>query len=479
MRTWHSGAGTMPSVAEFEPSRNEPCLCGSGRKFKRCCAGTYALEAQDEATHNFNIGKHRDALMACRRHLTWYVLCHRAHTLPLRERMPVELAHLNSVDIEALSEIVEFLHRCYHATGKSEEFPLVLDRLEHAIEDPRWQHKTKRFRSLWWLLDKENPSAALAALDGIDIDECEDPDILALFLNVCPLQDLSFDQKVSICDRITTHSRSESVILHYSALKGISYCLVNEIEEGCSYIQEAIDTYQRVKKRDPSFYGRLQLAHALQVLGQFRHNPAHIRDAITQYQAVLADSPDGGYTTRGLAEVEKSIADCRYKIGEYEEAAAMYRQSLLHADADLTKVFLARTHTELGDLNDARNALTAVVCEGLGDHAFFDYAMSWAMLAVKSLAKKDLETAKSHLKKARSYWPFFTTHRDSVLIDLLETSPARSPGILSKITGLLNRYVSVKPNIFGIGVDLNRAIEDAQDVKRGRARHGSPPDNDA
>jgi hypothetical protein len=27
----------MPFVKPFEPGRNEPCLCGSGRKFKRCC----------------------------------------------------------------------------------------------------------------------------------------------------------------------------------------------------------------------------------------------------------------------------------------------------------------------------------------------------------------------------------------------------------------------------------------------------------
>lgn len=30
----------MPAVSERQP-RNEPCPCGSGKKYKRCCEGIY------------------------------------------------------------------------------------------------------------------------------------------------------------------------------------------------------------------------------------------------------------------------------------------------------------------------------------------------------------------------------------------------------------------------------------------------------
>ena len=32
------GETLAPSLAPWKPGRNEPCPCGSGKKFKRCCA---------------------------------------------------------------------------------------------------------------------------------------------------------------------------------------------------------------------------------------------------------------------------------------------------------------------------------------------------------------------------------------------------------------------------------------------------------
>jgi SEC-C motif domain protein len=33
------GKGGKPAVREAVPGRNEPCSCGSGKKYKKCCAG--------------------------------------------------------------------------------------------------------------------------------------------------------------------------------------------------------------------------------------------------------------------------------------------------------------------------------------------------------------------------------------------------------------------------------------------------------
>ncbi|WP_299494290.1 PBPRA1643 family SWIM/SEC-C metal-binding motif protein [uncultured Shewanella sp.] len=30
---------TLPAVCEKKPERNQPCPCGSGKKFKKCCGG--------------------------------------------------------------------------------------------------------------------------------------------------------------------------------------------------------------------------------------------------------------------------------------------------------------------------------------------------------------------------------------------------------------------------------------------------------
>ena len=70
----------MNSLRDFEPGRNDLCLCGSGRKFKRCCRSAYGSNAGHEAFLNYNQGRYGEALGSCRAHITWYILCHRAHT---------------------------------------------------------------------------------------------------------------------------------------------------------------------------------------------------------------------------------------------------------------------------------------------------------------------------------------------------------------------------------------------------------------
>jgi SEC-C motif len=36
----HLAAGADPDVVSWPPGRNQPCWCGSGRKYKKCCAET-------------------------------------------------------------------------------------------------------------------------------------------------------------------------------------------------------------------------------------------------------------------------------------------------------------------------------------------------------------------------------------------------------------------------------------------------------
>ena len=37
-----------PSVIPWPPGRNQPCWCGSGRKYKKCCAATVSVEADSD-----------------------------------------------------------------------------------------------------------------------------------------------------------------------------------------------------------------------------------------------------------------------------------------------------------------------------------------------------------------------------------------------------------------------------------------------
>lgn len=44
----HLAAKADPSVIAWPPARNEPCWCGSGRKYKKCCAAASFVDAEPQ-----------------------------------------------------------------------------------------------------------------------------------------------------------------------------------------------------------------------------------------------------------------------------------------------------------------------------------------------------------------------------------------------------------------------------------------------
>jgi len=457
----------MTSLTKYEPGRNDLCLCGSGRKFKKCCMDCYSSKASKTAFELYNKGLYEEALRSCRQHLTWYRLCHQAHTVPFLESGTKESKELLKIDIEALAEITGLLHRCYFHTGQNEDFPSAVERLSNTVDDPRWRNKIRYFHALWWLLDKQDRKASLSVVSEIDIAACEDPEILALFVDVSP-PEIPFKTKVEILDRIIANTHRASAVLQYTILKGIAYCLINEIPQGCEIMEEAIASYKGIGDDKKTPYGAFHLAHGLEILGEFKGDVTVVRDAITHYIAIQQEATDSHYAAAYFAEIEKKLGNCYSFLREYEKAFQRYQASLGHEDSDLTKVFLARALVNFGDLVQARETLRSIDLSGFNEHAHFDYAISWTILAARSLIEEDLEVAKSNLKEAKSFWPIFISQRDSALIDLLETSPSKTERRFKRLIRALNRYVSLNPNVFGIGIDFNKIVEDVNEKETKR-----------
>jgi len=226
-------------LSYYEPARNEPCVCGSGLKFKKCCKDQYSGDASKQSIELYNSGHYEEALKYSRRHLTWYILCYRAHTVPLLEANVPPGEELLKVDIEALAELLADLHRCYYRTNRSEQFPATIDRLSGIVKDERWGDKVDYFHALWYSIDHQNREKAFKALVSIEIENCNDPEILTLYLDVCS-EKLGFTEKITLIDRIISNTQKESYRLQYTTLKGIQYCLVCEVEEGLKTIREGV-----------------------------------------------------------------------------------------------------------------------------------------------------------------------------------------------------------------------------------------------
>jgi tetratricopeptide (TPR) repeat protein len=450
-------------LARFEPEPNASCVCGSGRKFKRCCRNRYNHHAGDLATKRFDERRYSEALDACRRHLTWYLLCHRAHTIPfLRSGDPAAKDLLN-LDIGAVAHLIDLLYYCYRKTGISKEFPSMLLRLESSVADPRWRDKIVYFRALWAFADEGDSTSARTQLASLDISKTTDVDILALYIDV-HAGHLGFEEQIQVFDHILEVTDDPAYRLQYTSAKGVAFCLICELRKGCDLIQQAVHTYRGLDSTLHSNYGDFRLAQALLILAELSGYRGTAREALTAYRDLLnkAKAVEGHFTQEYFADLAKFLGDCHSFLGEYVAAISRYEESLKLKESPLAKIFGARAYANSGALDSARSVLEGMDTPTLSDANMCDYAFSWALLAAASLQERDISRAVQELKQTNPSAPLFVQQRDVALIELLEAHPKQASGRTSHLLEMLNRYVSLNPNLFGIGINLNKIVEDLQ-----------------
>lgn len=444
-----------------EPGRNALCVCGSGIKFKKCCAEGYSFQARKRFEEACDRQDWQNALLYARNFFTWYALSHKAHTVPFLESASKASQDMLSTDIEALGEILDYLHLCYHRLGRGTELQDVTRRVAKTIDDKRWKAKIAYRSALSYLIDRDDPKAAFDTLQSIDIDSCRDPEILALSLQVSPNR-LTLTDTLAVIDRILGNTKSESTLLHYSIVKGIQYFLIRQPEDGGRIMEKAIDRFRKLPDERKTSYGLFHFAGALEILGKFSGRLALIEEAEQTARDLLSVADEDIYTSLYFAELHKLRGDCQAGQHRYNEAIDSYSASLERNPSDVTKIFLARAICNAGDTFKSREVLTSIESVNLDQYGKFDLTISWAILAASSLTVDDLEEARNRLKTAEISQPIFVEHRDCWLIELLETKPKEEPGRIRKLIRTLNNYVTLNPNFFGLGIDLNRIISEGE-----------------
>lgn len=446
------------SISQIEPNPKDTCLCGSGKMFKKCCRNTYNTNIKDHDYKNFNDGKYDEALISCRSHITWYILCHRAHTVPFISSGDPRSDSLLKIDIDSMDALVGLLHHCYYKTNKSKQFPKTLGILSNAISDSRWINIITREMAFWHLIDNNDANQAFKELQKIDIKTCTDMETLVLYLDVCPYP-IPFRDRLNIIDRILAITRKESYILQYTCFKGISYCLIGEIEDGCNMVEGAITRYTNCAAEKKTDYGDYFLPNAIAILGMFKNDSKRISDAIEIYINQL-DSKS--LTDSDISMLTYKIAKCYSWLEKYDEAIRYYKMSLDKESSDLTKVFLSRSLINSGDIKEGRKLLTSIQTDEFNDASNYDLSVSWAILAFNSKERDDIERAKTIMKEAKGQYSFFEQQKKEILIDLNELKPTSGGNFIKKALKSLNHYILLRPNLFGCGINVNKIIEDME-----------------
>lgn len=435
-----------------EPKRNEECVCGSGIKFKKCCMGKYSSKGSEDFYTFSKKGDYEQALISIRQHLTWYVLSHKAHTVPFLESGSEEAKRMLSVDIEALSHYLGNLLFCYMRTGIQDEFIHALSIAENYVSDPRWDAKIAYHRGLWLKHIKGDPQAAFDQLIPIDVTECNDPEFLGLYIELYPKK-FSFDEIIDLVNRILENTEDSSTRLHYSVLKAIQYLLIEQRADCLKIIDAAIDNFKEDSENNASLFGRDTLCYALQLSGKTGSNPEATLEAVAEIKSLVADGHNDG-------DLQRLLGDCYIDLNDYENAEQAYVTSLGFEESELTKIFIAECALHQNEFDSARSQLQAISLSGLNDNGRFDLAIAWAKLAIKSLAEEDRQHALTDLASVSDESPYFRGYRDKLTIDLLQITPKAELGIIKRAMLTINKYVMLQPNFCGLGINLNQIIED-------------------
>jgi hypothetical protein len=88
---------------KFKPKWSEPCLCGSGKKYKECCWRRLPrFDIGKDYTRAVNDRNYEKALMAARADVVQYTIWHKSHTEPgLGFDAPIH--ELLKIDVNALA----------------------------------------------------------------------------------------------------------------------------------------------------------------------------------------------------------------------------------------------------------------------------------------------------------------------------------------------------------------------------------------
>lgn len=440
-----------------EPRMKEPCICGSEKKFKKCCSGEYSSKDLKKYQKHFNEGEYKTALIHARRHFTWYALAHKAHTIHFLKVDKSQGEKLLELDINALSELLENIGLCYHHLGLGKKFGSVIENATNLIDDTRWNEKISYAKGLWYLVQFNDEKSSYSCIKNINIDQCNDPEVLSLYLQVKPGR-IPQNKSEIIINKVIENSPQESIKLQYRVLKGVNQFLIFENKESCRLIVEAIEQYENLDSNKKSIYGNLQYAYAMELLGNIANNNKALENCKKVTISLIDEAHEANYKAGYIADLYKLLGDVESGIGNYSLAIRAYKK----CPSDLNNVFLAKSHCLSNELTQARSVLQSINVSNLHDNGKFDLALTWAILALNTFEKPDIELATKLLKCVETDQPYFINLRDKQLIELLETKP-KNQSTVKKLIKKINNYIILNPNICGIGINLNKILEDISD----------------
>jgi tetratricopeptide (TPR) repeat protein len=446
------------SLKSFEPKGRENCFCGSAERYENCCKDEWPKHKFIEKNNSF--GTPADKLKYLRAQITWYRLCHLAHTVPLMKLKDYNGWFLN-IDIKAMHEFVQSARFLYSECGITDSYPIMLGELSAAIADVRWMWCVSCEEALFNMVTKDDYDAARAVLAKYKWEDIQSAELLEVYLDAYH-EKFGHVDIVSAATKIIELTDSESSRFHYRFLVAMQYFLLNEPGRAEKLAREAIEKYEDlpVEKRD--VYGRRLLGMAVMQLGQIIKDDAMLKRAI---ELLVAEVDEERYKRNAIAEIWMQVGECYLSLSEFYMAEKLYHRSLSIESTTLANVYLARVQLALGRQDRAKEILDALDPGAMSKPNRFDYAIVRCDAALMTKNSLDIQTALELIKGISTNDPYFKDLIQSLIVALYELQVGRKSVQAKSILARINRYMTLNPNMAGLGINFNAMIDDYLDGK--------------
>lgn len=448
-------------LTQVEPKSKEPCLCGSGKRFKNCCRDQYRTSPWKKLKDVELSPKQK--LRAARAHITWYRLCHQVNTKPVLESGSSDAQQLLELDINAMSGLIDRLRDQYSACGKSTELPSALEHLRDSIDDDRWKTALDFQICSTLAFDIHDRAAARRISLKHDWHVLDHVEFLTLWFDLNSGQLNQLD-RIEICKRIVSLAEDPAVVLQYTAAVGVEHCLLQDVHTGVAIVFEAIHTFEESLDQENNHYGTYQLAHAYQTVAAFTGDKEHAeRAAILLHELLKEDL----HTPAGKADLWMWIGDSYRLQDRHEEAQDALRKSIELNETNLANIYLGKAEIELRQYDSARTRFAAVRQEELSKENRFDLTTGMGKLAVRTRDRQDIENTLAELREIESKASLFQKCIQELLVEMHEirdqSKSSQSAETLLSQLAKLSKYLHLRPNIFGVGLNINAMLEHAVD----------------
>lgn len=445
-------------LESFAPKGRENCFCGSGERYKNCCKDEWPKHNYTKKDNSF--GTPANELKYVRAHITWYRLCHLAHTVPLK-KLKNDDGKLLDTDIKAMHEFVQMARYLYSECGIIDSYPRMLGELSDAIADVRWKWCVSCEEALFNMAIKNDYVSARAVLAKYQWKDILSSELLEVYLDAYS-EELGHVDIISAATKIVELTDSDSSRFHYLFLISIQYFLLNEPERAEILAREAIEKYEAlpVEKRD--VHGRRMLGMAVMQLGQILNDDAMLKKAI---ELLIAEVDVERYKNNAIAEIWMQVGECYHLLREFYMAEKLYHRSLSIEPTALASVYLARVQLALGRQDRAKEILDALVPGAMNKPNRFDYAIVRCDVALVTKNSSDIQMALELIKSISTNDPYFKDLIQSLMVALYELQVGKKSAQANSILARINRYMTLNPNVAGLGINFNAMIDDYLDRK--------------